>query len=107
MQLFQARAAAGDVIGAGSAGIQPSSRISRTTRSVMEARGVPFRADRSPKKVTQLFPIRCGRPRRRIARSEQIEQWVRVLAEHFRRANEWNAPNPLYSEECAPASLSL
>jgi arsenate reductase len=129
-----ARAYASDVIAAASAGVQPSSRISRTTRAVMEARGVPLHSEQTPKSLlsfdldsfdlivnlseyalphtkTQVlkWPVADPIRRREEAHREmcdQIDRLVRFLAEHFRRARDWNACNPLYSEECALAPSS-
>jgi arsenate reductase len=129
-----ARAYAGDVIEAASAGVLPASRISRTTRTVMEERGVPFQPDQTPKNIltfdldsfdlivnlseyalpntkTQVLKWPVADPIRQPEEAhremcDQIDELVRFLAEHFRRAREWNLSNPLYSEECALASSS-
>jgi arsenate reductase len=129
-----ARTYASDVMEAASAGVQPSSRISRTTRAVMEARGVPLHSDQAPKNIltfdldsfdlivnlseyalpntkTQVLKWPVADPIRQPEEAhremcDQIDHLVCFLAEHFRRAREWNLSNPLYSEECALAPSS-
>jgi arsenate reductase (thioredoxin) len=135
------RAYGGDVIEAASAGVQPASRISRRTRSVMQEVGVPLDSDQAPKNVssfnldsfdlivnlseygvpktdTMVLKLKVQDPMGReenVHREvrDEIERFVRFLAEHFRRARDWSPedegpdPNPLYSDECAQASSSV
>ena len=126
-----ARVHAEDVMEARSSGIVPAARISRRTRAAMLDKRIPISDDQSPKHINQFdldaFDLivnlsEYGVPVTRApvlryavadpighekethrAVYDQIETMVQFLAEHFRRAREWNRSNPLYSEECAEA----
>ena len=126
-----ARVHASDVMDAKSAGIQPAAHISRRTRAAMLDKRTPIPDDQSPKHINQFdldaFDLvinlsEYGVPvtRAQVLRyavadpmghhkethrevCDKIEVMVQFLAEHFRRAREWNCSNPLYSEECAEA----
>jgi arsenate reductase (thioredoxin) len=125
------RAYGSDVVEANSAGIRPSSRISRRTCTVMEEKGISLDAGYSTKHISKFKlndfdvivnlseyslpdtttlvlkhvlrdPVEGDEDAFRDVR-EDVEQLVRFLVEHFRSARQWHAANPLYSEQCVPA----
>ncbi len=126
-----ARVHASDVMDAVSAGIQPAARISNRTRAAMCDKRTPIPDDQQPKHVENFdldsfdlivnlseyglpatraqvlrypVPDPMGQPKEKHREAcDRIEELVQFLAEHFRRAREWNLSNPLYSEECAEA----
>ena len=122
-----------DVLDAYSAGIRPSSRISRRTRAVMEEKGISLNSRYSTKHISSFeldhfdmivnlceysLPKTSARIVKRRLRDpcrgdddafrdvrDDVEQVVRHVVDHFRAARRWHAgANPLYSEECAQAA---
>jgi protein-tyrosine-phosphatase len=126
-----ARAYGDDTLEPYSAGIHPASRISRRTRAVMEEKGISLAAGVSPKHISSFdldrfdvivnlseysLPQTSALVLKRALRDptkgdtdafrdvrEDVEQVVRFLIKHFRRARQSHL-DPLYSEECAAAS---
>jgi protein-tyrosine-phosphatase len=127
-----ARSYGSDVIEAHSAGIRPSSRISRRTCTVMEEKGITIDAGYSTKHISTFKlndfdlivnlseyslpdtstmvikrelrdPVEGDEDAFRDVR-EDAEELVRFLIEHFRSARQWHSANPLYSEKCAQAA---
>ena len=116
-----ARAYGSDVLEAHSAGVRPSSRISRRTCVVMEEKGICLDAGFSPKHISTFkledfdlivnlseysLPDTSSLVLRRVLRDpmegdeeafrdvrEDVEQLVRFLIEHFRSARQWHATN--------------
>lgn len=129
-----AKAYGNDVMEAASAGVAPASRVSRRTRAVMKEKHVPLGEECTPKALSSFDlgsfdlivnlseygvpatdtmvlklplpdPVRQDENAHREVRN-QIEAFVRFLADHFRVAREWSTVNPLYSERCAVAMSS-